>query len=320
MKKLFVILLTICIFSQILSAQEADSSSEVTETTAAIEENSNSETSELKENEISQDIENPENKTEDSEESEEAEEADEKETAEPENVEKHLLDSYNRLRLFEFEKEIFIPKTERKKRILIHSNEKTVTRTFYDKKYRLVKKEEWDMQNKADSKLLKVTEYEYTQDNKNPSLKKETVDNIKTETSYNQNGMPSEAKQFLVEEKSSTLLVNSKWKYDEKNRIIEEQISEYSKNTLVQSKKQKYFYNKVDKENEKEEPETFPPDYEYYENGLLKIKTVYEKKGTWKNQIFFDDSYSVSTYYVDNKKTKDVYIQNGTIRRSKSYE
>ena len=63
-----------------------------------------------------------------------------------------------------------------------------------------------------------------------------------------------------------------------------------------------------------------PPDYEYYENGVLVTKTEYIKKGVYSTTIWFDSTNSVRTDYENYVKVRDVYFTNGIERRVKNYE
>ena len=60
--------------------------------------------------------------------------------------------------------------------------------------------------------------------------------------------------------------------------------------------------------------------YEYYENGDLKIQTLYSGENSYSTSIYFERNYSVTSYYENNKKIRDVYFVDGIERRSKQYE
>ena len=55
--------------------------------------------------------------------------------------------------------------------------------------------------------------------------------------------------------------------------------------------KQVYIYTKIDKL--EDNPDNLPPDYEYYENGVLRTKTEYSTKGNYSTTIVFDKINSV---------------------------
>ena len=58
----------------------------------------------------------------------------------------------------------------------------------------------------------------------------------------------------------------------------------------------------------------------YFEDGILKVKTEYSKKGWYKKNIYFDEEYLVSTYFENNIRKKDVYFYKGSVLKEKIYE
>jgi len=109
------------------------------------------------------------------------------------------------------------------------------------------------------------------------------------------------------------------WEYNQDNKITSEVLTEYKEPEKESSapetgfvKKQLFIYNKTDKE--------ISPDYEYYENGVLKNRIIYTAKGTYISNIFFDEDFTVTSYYENNKKVKDIYSKGGIVRRVKTYE
>ena len=64
-----------------------------------------------------------------------------------------------------------------------------------------------------------------------------------------------------------------------------------------------------------------PPDFLYYENGVLKMQNKYSTtKGTYTSRIYFDDDFSVKTYYENELRVKDTYYSGNKILREKLYE
>ena len=67
--------------------------------------------------------------------------------------------------------------------------------------------------------------------------------------------------------------------------------------------------------------EDFPPDFEYFENDVLKMKNKYSsQKGSYTSQIFFEDDFSVKTYYIEEKKVKEIYYSGESVLRVKNYD
>ncbi len=222
-----------------------------------------------------------------------------------ETVEKRLLDSNLRLESMEYEKEIFIPQKLIDNFVFINSNEKEVTRNFFDNSYRLIKKETWNIPNVQEAKKLKTEEYSYNGDSIKPYYKIIRTEKEIVKTFYTENGLP-EISEFYDDKK--VLLKTFEWVYDNDDRIICETETDV-KEAFV--KKQNYSYN---------QNEDISPDYEYYENNELRLKTVYTDKGTYVTKIFFEDDFTVTTYYVNNKKIKEEYREKDIIIREKNYE
>ena len=228
-----------------------------------------------------------------------------------ETVEKRLIDSYNRLKVMEYGSELFLPVTKEDSSVLIHYSNKAAVRLFYDELFRLTKKEYWKMESVENARITGTELYSYNGDEKKPFEKK-----IETETSIfvsklNENGLVISTEKYAVNGNSP--ISTTTWSYDEKNRITSETVSE-----AENIKKQVFIYTKVDKL--AEDSDEIPPDYEYYENGVLRTKTEYSKKGTYSTTIIFDSIYSVKTDYENYMKVRDVYYENGVQRRVKDYE
>ena len=246
---------------------------------------------------------------------------------EVESVEKRLLDSYNRLKVMEYGQELFFPvQREQGDAVLIHYSNKAAVRLFYDEFFRLTKKEHWNMESVQNAKIKLVEKYEYEGQSKNPVQKIIEADDTLFVSKLNENGLvirtlkyevpkqtEEDSKKSDSKKQSNKLISTTTWTYDQKNRITSETVSEKSK---VQ--KQVFIYDKIDKLGDN--PDNIPPDYEYYENGVLRTKTEYKTKGTYNTTIVFDSINSVRAEYENYIKVRDVYYVNGVQRRIKSYE
>ena len=200
---------------------------------------------------------------------------------EVEFVEKRLSDSNRRLKIMEYGNEIFIPVEKQNSLVFINKSNSYLVRDFYNKDYQLTKKEIWNGEKPGDEKLLFTQEYLYGNNNKP----------VFQTTKY--------------EDKT----VEITWQYDEKNRIT------YEKETVIEkdkrtSKAQLYKYNQNDE---------IPPDYEYYENDEVQLITKYVTKTTYSTQIYFEDDFSVKTYYENGNKVREQYIQSGEVVREREY-
>ena len=182
------------------------------------------------------------------------------------------------------------------------------------------------MESVQNAKIKLVEKYEYEGQSKNPVQKIIEADDTLFVSKLNENGLvirtlkyevpkqtEEDSKKSDSKKQSNKLISTTTWTYDQKNRITSETVSEKSK---VQ--KQVFIYDKIDKLGDN--PDNIPPDYEYYENGVLRTKTEYKTKGTYNTTIVFDSINTVRAEYENYIKVRDVYYVNGVQRRIKSYE
>ena len=264
---------------------------------------------------------------------------DEEAVPEVETVEKRLLDSYNRIKVMEYGSELFIPVVKEDSSIVVHYSDKNAVRLFYDNLYRLTKKEYWKMESVDNSKLTGTEKYSYEGESKKPYEKKIESEEAVFVSKFNENGLVIRTEKFTVDGEQSLSLSKgpvqtTTWTYDDKKRItsetlstgglVKKQVFNYSKTDgEVQSSKVQTKDNteqSQDNDSTKDSEEEIPPDYEYYENGVLVTKTEYVKKGVYSTTIWFDSSNSVRTDYENHVKVREVYYTNGIERRVKSYE
>ena len=239
---------------------------------------------------------------------------------EPEPVEKLLTDTQNRLKLLEYGNERFLPVNTNNSRVLVHYSDKKAVRYFYDERYRLIKKEYWIMDTVNSSRINGSEIYEYTADSKNPAKKIIENDTTKLVSILNENGFVIRTEKYELadqeKERSQKTLSITEWQYDENNRVTAENCTEYNydgeKYKGSVQKKQVFRYKKED--------DSMPPDYEYYENNVLRTKTEYTEKDKYTTLIVFDEENSVKTYYENYIKVKDVFITGGVEKRVRVYE
>lgn len=252
--------------------------------------------------------------------------------AEEETKDVFVVDNNGKLKIYSFEgegenqnKEILIPEKEDGFTVLTSANKKIITRSFYDDFGRFCKKEEWKIPDVENPSLEKSTIYEYDGENFSPTKKIILEKNYKTEFEYDKNENPIKMAKFYIlqtEEDSKSFLINqTEYSYDDEQKIISEKTIEktysedYKKENSSLEKKFLYSYPNVSSEDE------IPADFSYFENGILRIKNEYSsEKGSYVSQVFFDENYSVKTYYKENQKKKDVYILDGKVVREKNYD
>lgn len=231
---------------------------------------------------------------------------------------KEIIDSGNNLKFMELDDEIFMPEKTETGWNVIHALKNKVTRNIYDNELKLLEQQIWDIPSSETARMESKENYEYFQDTYKISKKAFESDNAVQTNYYNEKGQSYRIQKYTIYNEKKYIISDHKCSYDEQNRILEDEKTEYtykkeySKLDYKISKKYLYTYN---------ENEEIPPDFEYYENNVIKMKNKYaERKGTYTSQIFFDGGFSVKTLYVDDVRARDVYYLNNEVTRIKNYE
>lgn len=237
-----------------------------------------------------------------------------------ENIEAtEYLDDTDLLKFMEFDEEVFIPQKINDGLFLIHSVGGNVTRSFYDNSYRVTKKETWNISSVERSDLVQTEESIYDGESVRPQKIIVSSKNTVKEINYNSDGLITLVENFDIYKDKNYITSKITRVYDDEKRLIAEQSVDY---TYKDEKYKKIDYKFTKKHIYKyNEGEDIPPDFEYFEDNVLKMKNKYStKKGTYTSQIFFEDGFSVKTYYEEELKVRDVFYMNDEITREKIYE
>ena len=260
------------------------------------------------------------------------------ESANSSSIERRIFDSEQNLSLFSFNDEILAIQKRDNKNILVSSDDKKTIRRFFDEKSRVYKKEIWDISGSFQNSYLKNEElYFYDEEKTVPSSATLLEENFKYKLTYNETGKvvasekyeyipdtkaaenEQETKKSNVLDKGDNYILRSKtnWKYNDEGKIIEKLFSEYeykkvnkTKKTLASTKKDVYEYKIKD----------VMPDYYYYENDVLRMKTIYSNEDSYVTTFYFDGGFVVDSVYENATHTKDIFYSNGNIIRQKVYE
>ena len=224
----------------------------------------------------------------------------------------------NNLKFFEFDNETFSQQKVDGKLILIHSNRNSVTRNFYNENYLLEKRESWNISSAENASLEKTEWFVYFQGTSLISSKTITEKEFTERVSYNSEGRPVKSERYAVVEDKEKLISKRNFAYNSDGKIILDELTDYfykdkdySELDYSFAKKYTYSYNVDD----------IPPDFSYFENGILKMQNKYSTtKGTYTSRIYFDDDFSVKTYYENELRVKDTYYSGNKILREKLYE
>lgn len=250
-----------------------------------------------------------------------------------EQIEKVFSDSVEQKEIFsrngnlifmEFNQEIFIPRKTENGYEIIHSQNNNVTRNFYNQKFLMESSQKWVIEP------LKIQENQNPVSIENYFYDDETSAVTKTEKItydgdiqnlqmilYDEKKQISQKKEYKIIDEKKHLIQQNDFKYDEEGNIIQNEKKEYYYNedfsVLNEQFSRKYVY-KINEEN-------LPPDFEYFENDVLKMRNKYSvQKGNYTSQVFFEDDFSVKTYYIEEKKVKEVYYSGESVLRVRNYD
>ena len=234
--------------------------------------------------------------------------------------EKEYTDKTGDLKFLEYEDEIFIPQVTEDGYITVQALKEDVKRSYYDKKFRLVKKEMWNIKSASDAKLLETDEFFYQGDSYISIKKTVTKADEKKVFDYNSQGLLESVKNYKIIDDKEKIVASKTLAYisiNEENKVEKEETKDfyynkdYSQQIETFTKKFVYNYNEGD----------IPPDYEYFENNELKMKNKYSTlKGEYTSQIFFGEGLSVKTHYENYIRVRDIYYKGNAVIRIKNYE
>ena len=229
-----------------------------------------------------------------------------------------IHDKNNKLKFYEFENEIFEPQYQNGNLINIHANGNYIDRYFYNDNYQLVKKENWNIPSVQGAKLEKTEKYEYYPDSNVISKKTITTLESQENLTYSETSKILTSEKYAIAEEKNQITSKRKLSYDNEDRLISDSLTEYfykdkeyKELDYSFTKKYDYAYNEGE----------IPPDFKYYENGVLKMLNKYSsEKGKYVSEIFFDKTFSVKTYYENDVRVKDVFYNGGKVTREKLYD
>lgn len=234
-----------------------------------------------------------------------------------------FLDLENNLSYFNFSDETFSFQKDPSGRVIINSDGKKSVRCYFDEKLRLEKKEIWDITDLNNSSIKKTEFYNYSADNLKPDSLEILEGNSKILEVYNSDGKVTAKKIYtqenLEDENEKKYILNEEnfYLYDFDFRIVEKKTILYNYENTGKNKKAA---TSVQKEVFSYKKNISVPDYFYYENGILKKSVEYKDSVNYIERIFFEDGFSVESYILNGKRTKDLFYKNGILLRRKNYE
>ena len=256
--------------------------------------------------------------------------------------EKMLLNSQERLRMFEYGEEQFAYKTgARGSKSLVSVNSKYITQDVLDDNFNIVSKKKYhngSSLEKSDLAFLGTYAYrKVTEDGKTRDVVMK-----RTDRDYEkdlENIFEFNSKGFCIKETHSVFVDDmekynrqvsealekdpeadvSKIKKSRKKQLDFVVLRTYdSKNRVLSEEEQKWYYDEIPagicekKKNVYQyRKENLPPDYKYYENGILRMWEKHETDDLFTREVYFDDDIRVVSKYNRSVKISEEFIYGG---------
>ncbi len=246
----------------------------------------------------------------------------------------NFTDSNRALRLHVRNDEAFAVQKTESGRTAVRADNKRAVRSRYDDSMRLIARETWDFSKGADAAFIAKSErYDYGDGTK---LRSAVIleDSARTETTYDAEGRAVRTDFFQPEKdktpadatppadgaaapKKEALLQNTtRFIYNAEGKIAEKQQEKYHyKDGALLANETENIRDVFEYKTPDAEPNHF-----YYENGILRMKTIYTGVDTYIASMYFDGGYSSEIHYEEGQRTKDLFFLNGTLLRSKTHE
>ncbi|MBQ0002028.1 MAG: hypothetical protein KBT21_00680, partial [Treponema sp.] len=107
------------------------------------------------------------------------------------------------------------------------------------------------------------------------------------------------------------------YKYDEQERIVLDSVFHYEYRNLYSRKISKKSYRKNVYDYVRAD---CPPVTSFYENDVLRMKTVYTSKNDYVTFVYFDNNSYVKVEYKNTKKYSETFYVNQEEKNRKIYE
>ncbi|MBQ1629153.1 MAG: hypothetical protein II098_08355 [Treponema sp.] len=237
---------------------------------------------------------------------------------EPDAKEYAVRSKESRLVTYSYEDEFLNIQYGDTQRIIVRGDAKNLVRFFYDEKMRMKRKETWLYTGAvSSSELINSQVFRYGDDSSVPKASTVSGKDYRQDIIYDQNGRVVQRSDYIKEKDDEYINGRTFWIFAEDGRILEKRYENFIYNEgkkrrlqSIDSKKEKYEY-KIDDST---------PDYYYYENDELRMKTEYATSSDYVTTTLFDGGFVIETYYENYTKKKEVFLLNGNVKRIKKYE
>lgn len=191
----------------------------------------------------------------------------------------------------------------------------TFAQSVFDSLCRVVERTEWkNAASSRDCVLLARKTYRYrTAADPADVLPSQVTENrydrhSLTETFFDAAGNPVKVQEFSTAGAKRSKLRERTMRYDASRRLTEESVVSYDGKTP--RKKTTYSYT----------GKSSRPDSRYYEDGMLRIVTVYSTEDSCVVDTYFEKDYVVSVRYTDGRRTLETVTVGGRERSRRSFD
>lgn|GEM_PF-1117099 len=234
-------------------------------------------------------------------------------------IDRFSRDAEGKLKAFAFEAERFTLSDVNGESVTVNASGEKAVRKTYDALMRLVKRDVWKIASTAKESVRESNEtFYYNADRTYPASSVTEREGRREERFYDDEGRVISRTDFFVD-KDGTQIPDTKMTrlYADGNKILEEKKSrwEYAdekKLQLVAVRVQKKIYDYAAGEKN--------PNYYFYEDGKLRIKTIYAQNDAYVTTLYFDDGYTVISEYAAGEKIRETIKHGDRVLRTKKYD
>lgn len=181
-----------------------------------------------------------------------------------------------------------------------------IKNTIYDEKSRIVSVEILSLSEKAkDMKSISKREYFYKENSDIPYKSAEEVSekNMRIEVTFNEEGLLIVQDEYFVdfETEKRTLKKRINKSYDKEKRVIKDEQIVWHDDKSKTKQKKNFEYTKYSKN----------PDFSYFENDVLRLQRNYEADEDFFEKTFFDDGFSIESYFENGVRQSEIVYFNG---------
>ncbi len=239
--------------------------------------------------------------------------------SESDAIDRFSRDAEGKLKAFAFDAERFTLSDINGESVTVNAYGEKAVRKTYDALMRLVRRDVWKIASTAKESVRESSEtFYYNADRTYPASSAAESEGRRSETLYDDEGRAISFAEFFVDE-SGARIPDTKMtrRYTDGNKIIEEEKSRWE---YADEKKTRLSAIRVQKKTYDYAAGGENPNYCFYEDGKLRIKTIYAQNDTYVTTLYFDEGYTVISEYAAGEKIRETIKNGDRVLRTKKYD